>query len=318
MAARRVCRELACEGAPALLTAWLEGERIVVEVAEQLGFRLWRNAFDAECVQLLTTKTGCAKALPVFWRMLAAAVEAESDTVSVSLLSSAQVEEMRARSGKPAKAAADNRYLILSYEGEFDAVNYPLILLPGVEERPEALRQVITRLLAARPAGGEIPALAENLRAELLFEQRERERQSENHRKELAKLLERVEALAQEKEKLQTELQRMRTTRRPPIAAKPFVLPRPTKMLSKASNESTKRRVATNDFSRSSLSKISRSSSKNSVRSSSLKSAQKVADSFLRRKQKLALLCGPARPPRPASFSKQLPQNKYKPKTVLK
>lgn len=306
---------MACDGSPAVLALWLEGEKIAVELTEQLGFRVWRNSFDEDCVQLLTAKTGSSKSFAVFWKMLAAAMEEESATVGLRLLSSAQLEEMRCRSGKVSKGSAtDNRYLILTHEGEFDAVNYPLILLPSVEERPEALRQVITRLQSAQ--GGGAAPLAESLRAELHFAQQERERHNESHRRELAVLLERVECLSKENQRLTVDLERPRLARKPLAAVKqrPFVVTRPNNTFSKANSHSTKRKLTAVNRSTSSLSKISRASpSRQSLRSSSLQSAQKMADSFLRHKQKLALLSGKPRPP---SFAKTLP--KSKPKTLLK
>lgn len=310
---KRVKREITCEDLPHFLAASAESGSIFIELTEQLGFRKWSNTFSAEGIQTLTLKSGASKSVPVFWRMLTAAIEEDSDSVSLNLLTSAQLDEMRTRSGKTPKGppASDNRYLILTLSGEFDAVNYPLILFPGIEDRPDALHQIILRLQEQRVSGA-TPSLVESLRSELGFEQREREKQADNYRKELTELLRKVEALTEANKKLVEEKQRPRFAA-PKPQRQTFSTNRVTKTFSRVSAGSTKKGLQSRDGSESCVSK--KSKSRASVRSHSLQSVKKLADSFIRRKQKLAeLTCGKKVAPSRGSVTATASKAKFLPR----
>jgi coiled-coil domain-containing protein 61 len=98
----------------------------------------------------MSAKSGNFKKLAVFSAMLRAALRGGSSTVSLDLLTSADLEALKSRRGgrggagdaAPSAAAsaaalaharasaAGKRYLILTYAAEFDRVHYPLPLLP--------------------------------------------------------------------------------------------------------------------------------------------------------------------------------------------
>jgi coiled-coil domain-containing protein 61 len=102
-------------------------------------------------LEVMSAKSGNFKKLAVFGAMLRAALRGGSSTVSLDLLTSADLEALKSRRGgrggagdaAPGAAssaaaalaharasAAGKRYLILTYAAEFDRVHYPLPLLP--------------------------------------------------------------------------------------------------------------------------------------------------------------------------------------------
>lgn len=89
----------------------------------------------------ISTKTGSFKKFGVFVRMLMGALRRASDSVSLDVLTYADLEQLKARrgAGSPAYASTlapnNKRYLILTYAAEFDRVHYPLPL--QFEEHPD-------------------------------------------------------------------------------------------------------------------------------------------------------------------------------------
>ena len=109
----------------------------------------------------ITAKTGSHKAYPVFVKMLVSALRRTSDSVCVDLLTYSDLEVLKAkrlrRAGqavppRPASAAANNkRYLILTHEGEFDRVHYPLPLAFEEFPDPAHLKRTVATLRGAPP-----------------------------------------------------------------------------------------------------------------------------------------------------------------------
>jgi coiled-coil domain-containing protein 61 len=93
--------------------------------------------------------------------MLVSSLKRTSDSVSIDLLTYSDLEVLKAkrlrRSGHdvalPANTVVNNkRYLILTYQGEFDKVHYPLPL-PFVEHPdPAELKKTIVRLRGMLPS----------------------------------------------------------------------------------------------------------------------------------------------------------------------
>ena len=108
----------------------------------------------------VSAKTGSFKKFAVFATMLVAAVVNESsESVSVDLLTYADLERLkrgaRAVQGPPAtrpasarlretretsRAMSQKRYLIMTHADEFDRTHYPLPLLFEDDPSPQALR----------------------------------------------------------------------------------------------------------------------------------------------------------------------------------
>lgn len=92
--------------------------------------------------------------------MLITALNTESDSVFVDILTYSDLEELRKRKlgnteesssaapGTSASRGNSKRYLILTYAGEFDRAHYPLPLAHDPDPSPAALRRTVERLRA--------------------------------------------------------------------------------------------------------------------------------------------------------------------------
>ena len=105
-------------------------------------------------VEEITQKAGNYKKFSVFVKMLKSALSKDSDSVFVDLLTTGDLELLKARktgsltnsSLSSTSRAQSKRYIILTYSGEFDRVHFPLPL--QFEEEPDvtSLQRTIKRL----------------------------------------------------------------------------------------------------------------------------------------------------------------------------
>jgi coiled-coil domain-containing protein 61 len=117
--------------------------------------------FSHADISEITSKTGNFKAYPVFVKMLVTALGKSSDSVCVDLLTYSDLEVLKAkrlrRAGQDVPSRPNNvscnnkRYLILTYQGEFDKVHYPLPLSYEEHPDPAELKQTISRLRGESP-----------------------------------------------------------------------------------------------------------------------------------------------------------------------
>ncbi|KAF1584315.1 Coiled-coil domain-containing protein 61, partial [Eudyptes moseleyi] len=125
-----------------------------VEVEAHLTADQWRGEFDAAFIEDLTHKTGNFKQFGVFCSMLESALTQSSESVSLELLTYADLETLRSRKvgaiARPPPSAASplsaKRYLILVYSVEFDRIHYPLPLPYAGRPDPAALRRLVREL----------------------------------------------------------------------------------------------------------------------------------------------------------------------------
>jgi len=143
----------------------------------------WRGDFSKTYVEEVSAKTGSFKKFATFAKMLVAAVVNESsESVSVDLLTYADLERLkRERTTRPGSArdttgvragnagnardvspASQKRYLIMTHADEFDRTHYPLPLLFEDDPSPQSLQATVQRLRREnqrlmRAAGGEEP-----------------------------------------------------------------------------------------------------------------------------------------------------------------
>ncbi|KAM4642449.1 centrosomal protein CCDC61 [Discoglossus pictus] len=156
------------------------GDRLEVEVEDAVTTDQWRGEFDAEFIEDLTHKTGNFKQYSIFCNMLHSALTQSSESVTLDLLTYADLELLRhrkaggtSRQPPPPRSSALNtkRYLILIYSVEFDRIHYPLPLPYVGKPDPVYLRQVIRGLkeevTALRAAPGESASDVRRLREEL-------------------------------------------------------------------------------------------------------------------------------------------------------
>ncbi|XP_069602916.1 centrosomal protein CCDC61 isoform X1 [Ranitomeya imitator] len=175
------------------------GERLEVEVEDALTTDQWRGEFDAEFIEDLTHKTGNFKQYSIFCNMLHSALTQSSESVTLDLLTYADLELLRhrkaggaQRSAPPARSASltSKRYLILIYSVEFDRIHYPLPLPYIGKPDPVHLRQVIRglkdELAALKLAPGE-----------------------ESRETEIRRLREELQRVTQEKQEAELSLQRV-------------------------------------------------------------------------------------------------------------
>jgi hypothetical protein len=107
-------------------------------------------------VEDITSKTGNFKKFPIFVRMLHTALQQDSDSCFIDLLTYQDLEVLKAKKAAAANTNNNNnmrqlppsnkRYLILTYLSEFDRVHYPLPLLQDDAPDPERLKAAIREL----------------------------------------------------------------------------------------------------------------------------------------------------------------------------
>ncbi|KAK3093960.1 hypothetical protein FSP39_022289 [Pinctada imbricata] len=144
------------------------GVSLTVEVEDRLTADQWRASFDSQYIEDLTHKTGNFKQFHIFTSMLESAVTQSSDSVSLDLLTFADLESLRQRkTGSSAKSSIpanrtvslnSKRYLILTYTVEFDRIHYPLPLpymgKPDPRALQETIRQLRNEIKTLRQTGG--------------------------------------------------------------------------------------------------------------------------------------------------------------------
>lgn len=175
-----------------------DGSTLTLEVEDKLTADQWRADFDAAYIEDLTHKTGNFKQFNIFISMLESGIIQASESVSLDLLTYADLESLRQRkSGAPSKSTSlgqrtvtlnSKRYLILTYTVEFDRIHYPLPL-PYVGKPDPRLLQEQVRVLRA-----EIKALKSQTPAS-----------SEVKSKDLEKLRKEMDALRKEKDDIENE-----------------------------------------------------------------------------------------------------------------
>ncbi|XP_034033346.1 coiled-coil domain-containing protein 61-like [Thalassophryne amazonica] len=104
----------------------VEKSLLIVEISDSVTADQWRGEFDPPYIEDLTRKTGNFKQFPIFCSMLESAVRKTSDSVTLDLLTYADLELLRnrkvgvvsrPRSHQQPSALTAKRYLILIYCG---------------------------------------------------------------------------------------------------------------------------------------------------------------------------------------------------------
>ncbi|XP_076607432.1 centrosomal protein CCDC61 isoform X7 [Chaetodon auriga] len=173
---------------------------LIVEISDSLTADQWRGDFDPAYIEDLTRKTGNFKQFPIFCSMLESAVRKTSDSVTLDLLTYADLELLRNRKAgvvsrprghQQPSALTAKRYLILIYTVEFDRIHYPLPLPYVGKPDPAALQKEVRALRAELST---VTSHGANKSAEL---------EIQRLRAELALVKEEKEAMAKALERLQ-------------------------------------------------------------------------------------------------------------------
>ncbi|XP_076987489.1 centrosomal protein CCDC61 isoform X2 [Tamandua tetradactyla] len=132
----------------------VSGQVLELEVEDRMTADQWRGEFDASFIEDLTHKTGNFKQFSIFCNMLESALTQSSESVTLDLLTFADLESLRSRKmgGRPGPLAPrsaqlnSKRYLILIYSVEFDRIHYPLPLPYQGKPDPVVLQGIIRSL----------------------------------------------------------------------------------------------------------------------------------------------------------------------------
>uniref|UniRef100_A0A3B4A3Q9 Centrosomal protein CCDC61 n=1 Tax=Periophthalmus magnuspinnatus TaxID=409849 RepID=A0A3B4A3Q9_9GOBI len=128
---------------------------LIVEISDSTTADQWRGEFDPAYIEDLTRKTGNFKQFAIFCSMLESAVKRSSDSVTLDLLTYADLELLRnrkagvvsrPRTNQQSSALTAKRYLILIYTVEFDRIHYPLPLPYIGKPDPAVLQKEIRAL----------------------------------------------------------------------------------------------------------------------------------------------------------------------------
>ncbi|XP_074467602.1 centrosomal protein CCDC61 isoform X1 [Sebastes fasciatus] len=173
---------------------------LIVEISDSMTADQWRGDFDPAYIEDLTRKTGNFKQFPIFCSMLESAVRKMSDSVTLDLLTYADLELLRNRKAgvvsrprghQQSSVLTAKRYLILIYTVEFDRIHYPLPLPYVGKPDPAALQKEVRALRAELST---VSSHGINKSAEL---------EIQRLRAELAAVKEEKEAMAKVLERLQ-------------------------------------------------------------------------------------------------------------------
>ncbi|XP_037323713.2 centrosomal protein CCDC61 isoform X4 [Pungitius pungitius] len=174
---------------------------LIVEISDSATADQWRGDFDPAYIEDLTRKTGNFKQFPIFCSMLESAVRKMSDSVTLDLLTYADLELLRNRKAgvvsrphghQQSSVLTAKRYLILIYTVEFDRIHYPLPLPYVGKPDPAALQKEVRALKAQL---GAVSSHGINKSAEL---------EIQRLRAELALVKEEKDAMAKAVERLQS------------------------------------------------------------------------------------------------------------------
>eukprot|EP00949_MAST-11_sp_MAST-11-sp1_P002170 g2170.t1 len=145
-------------GVQYIIAVTSSGGTLAVDIEQEDAPSRWHGEFSSKYIEEITQKTGNFKRFAIFTKMLRSALEHESESVFVDLLTYSDLEVLKSRkaggsnkqnvgkSKSDSFRASNKRYLILTYAVEFDRVHYPLPL--AFQENPDArtLQRTVRRL----------------------------------------------------------------------------------------------------------------------------------------------------------------------------
>uniref|UniRef100_A0A3Q3MB14 Centrosomal protein CCDC61 n=1 Tax=Mastacembelus armatus TaxID=205130 RepID=A0A3Q3MB14_9TELE len=198
-----VMKDIVFRGVEFAVKAEMDKGLLIVEISDSMTADQWRGEFDPAYIEDLTRKTGNFKQFPIFCSMLESAVRKTSDSVTLDLLTYADLELLRNRKAgvvsrprghQQSSALTAKRYLILIYTVEFDRIHYPLPLPYVGKPDPAALQKEVRALraelsaLTSHRVDKSADVEVQRLRAELALVKEEKEA--------LASVLERLQISA--------------------------------------------------------------------------------------------------------------------------
>jgi len=180
---------------------------LVIEIQNAETADNWKGTYEKKYIEELTRKTGNFKSFPIFVSMLKSALNQESSTVTLDLLTFSDLENLRNKStlnqstnsnvSRQSNQTKNNnkKYLIMTYNVEYDRINYPLQLRYQGKMEANDLLQIIKNLK------NELKLQRQNLPSD--FELRRELKRLENENNHLKK----------ENESLELEIQQLTQTK---------------------------------------------------------------------------------------------------------
>jgi coiled-coil domain-containing protein 61 len=151
--------------------------RLIIDIEDKYSGDLWRGDYSVKFVEELTNKTGTFKKFNVFVKMILGAVKNQqmdqgienvdpgNNVVSIALLTQQDLMELKNKkagtSGGPSSSSNilnggsqgqalenrfDKKYLILTFDAEFEKVHYPLPLNYQEEPDMQSMFKTFSRL----------------------------------------------------------------------------------------------------------------------------------------------------------------------------
>lgn len=153
-------------------------------------------------VEEITQRAGSFKKFAVFLQMLRSALEEGGSSVSLDILTYADLQALKRRkagqteSGAASAGSVNNkRYIIVTYESQFDRVHYPLPLAPATRRQAQAEGQHALPASAGRAASQQ---QQEQLRQEKEELQSAYERLQRDSSREVSRLRKECDGLARQ------------------------------------------------------------------------------------------------------------------------
>jgi len=121
-------------------------DRFFLEAQDVETGELWRNCFEKIYIEDITRKASSFKKFKVFTKMLLDAMACNGDSncaVSINLHTYEHLEALiQNKTQKVSNRAKNKRYLILTYEADYDRVQYPLCLKYTTPSSAEMLKEL--------------------------------------------------------------------------------------------------------------------------------------------------------------------------------
>lgn len=121
-----------------------------INIEAETSYAMWRSNFPHSFIEEISRRAGNVKSFPVFLKMLTSALDGDSAAVHLDLLTAQDLDMLRQRQDLRPNGngidASSKRYLIMTYQSEFDKVHYPLALHAVEMETVESLRETVQNL----------------------------------------------------------------------------------------------------------------------------------------------------------------------------
>lgn len=191
-------------------------DRFFLEAQDVASGELWRNCFEKVYIEDITRKASSFKKFKVFTKMLLDAMACDGDpncAVSINLHAYEHLEALiHNKTQKVSNRAKNKRYLILTYEADYDRVQYPLCLKYTTPSSAEMLKELAKlrrqiQCYRKKEKENEVQLIEKSSRKRLMEENRRLKLLLETDAPDAAHLQDNLEAIEDEVEELRILLE---------------------------------------------------------------------------------------------------------------